>query len=71
MNITNETNLYITEYLRLTFNVKTGKYYLYRKQNNNLLFIHKQSNHAPSIIKRIPAMSSKGLPDIFNDISNF
>ena len=41
LNITIETNLHITECLRVTFNLKTGKYYPYRKQNKNLQFIHK------------------------------
>ena len=30
LNITIETNLHITEYLDVTFNLKTGKYYPYR-----------------------------------------
>ena len=43
LNITTETNLHITEYLDVTFNLKTGKYYPYMKQNNSLNYIHKQS----------------------------
>ena len=31
LNITIETNLHITEYLDVTFNLKTGKYFPYRK----------------------------------------
>ena len=44
LNITIETNLHITEYLEVTFNLKTWKYYPYRKQNNSLQYIHNQSN---------------------------
>ena len=40
LNITTETNLHITEYLDVTFNLKTGKYYPYRKQNNSFQYIH-------------------------------
>ena len=58
LNITTETNLHITEYLDVTFNLKTVKYHPYRKQNN-LQYIRKKSNHPPSIIKRIPSMISK------------
>ena len=47
LNITIETNQHITEYQDVTFNLKTGKYYPYRKQNNSLQDIHKQSNHPP------------------------
>ena len=32
LNITTETNLDITEYLGVTFNLKTGKYYPYRNK---------------------------------------
>ena len=39
LNITIETNLHITEYLDVTFNLKTGKYYPYRKQTNSLQYI--------------------------------
>ena len=35
LNITIETNFLITEYLDVTVNLKTGKYYPYRKQNNS------------------------------------
>ena len=59
LNITTETNLQITEYLDVMFNLKTGKYHLFRKQNNSLQYIHKKSNHQPSIIKRVPSVISK------------
>ena len=71
MNITTETNLHITDYLDVTFNLKTEKYYPYRKQNNSSLYIHKQSNHLPSIIKRIPSMISKRLSDLLSDSEYF
>ena len=44
LNITIEINLHITEQLDVAFHLKTGKYYPYRKQNNSLQYIHKQSN---------------------------
>ena len=71
MNITTETNLHITEYLDVTFNLKSGKYHPYRKQNNNLQYIHKKSNHPPSIIKRIPSMISRQLSHISSDKEHF
>ena len=58
-NITIETNLHITENLDVTFNLKTGKYYSYRKQNNSLHYIHKQFNNPLSIIKRIPSSNKE------------
>ena len=59
-NITLEINLHITEYLDATFNLKTGKYYPYREQNNSLQYIHEESNHPSSIIKQIPFMMANG-----------
>ena len=53
------------------FNLKTGKYHPYRKQNNSLQYIHKQSNHLPSIIKRIPSFISKQLSEISSDKEHF
>ena len=67
LNITVECNLRITDFLDVTFDLRTGKYYPYRKVNNKLLYIHKQSNHPPSITKQIPAMISKGISNISCD----
>ena len=53
------------------FNLKTGKYYPYRKQNNILQYIHKQSNNPSLIIKQIPSMISKRLSDISSDKEHF
>ena len=41
LNIVIKTNLHVTEYLDVTFNLKTGNYYPYRKQNNRLQYIDK------------------------------
>ena len=51
----------------VTFDLKSGTYYPYRKENNEILYIHKQSNHPPSIIKQIPSMISKRVSDIDSD----
>ena len=59
--------MHITEDLDATFNLRTGKYYPYRKQNNSLQYTHRQSNHPLSIIKRILAIISKRLFDISSD----
>ena len=67
LNITVECNLTITEFLDVTFDLKSGTFYPYRKQNNEILYIHKQSNHPPSIIKQIPSMISKRVSDISCD----
>ena len=59
LNVTEECNLAIIDFLDVTFGLKPGSYCPYRKQNNEILNIHKQWNHPPSIIKQIPSMISK------------
>ena len=64
LSITVECNLQITDFLDVTFDLRTDKYYPYRKDNNQLLYINKQSNHPPTIIKQIPSMVRKKISDI-------
>ena len=64
LNITVECNLTITNFLDVTFDLKSGTYYPYRKE---ILYIHKQSNHPSSTIKQIPPMISKRISDISCD----
>ena len=57
LNITVECNLAITDFLDVTFDLKSGIYYPYRKQNNKILYINKQSNHPQSVIKQTPSIN--------------
>ena len=61
LNITAETNLVQTNFLDVTFNLKSRKYWPYRKPNDQALYIHQQSNHPPSIKKQIPSMLANRL----------
>ena len=63
-NITVACNLSVSDF-------SDGTFYLYRKQNNELLYIHKQSNHLPSITKQIPLIISKQISDISCDSDHF
>ena len=71
LNITVECNLAITDFLDVTFDVKSGTYYPFRKQNNEIMYIHKKSNHPPSTIKQIPSMISKRVSDISCESDHF
>ena len=53
LKITIENNLQITDFLDVTFDLKNGKYYTYRKLNGERLYIHCLSNH-PENIKKYP-----------------
>ena len=67
LNITVGCKLRITYFLDVTFDLRTGKYYPYRKVSNELLYIHKQLNHPPSTIKQISAMISKSISNLSCD----
>ena len=56
LNITAETNLFQTDFLDVTFNLKSNKFFPYRKPNDHPLYINDQSNHPPSIRKQLPNM---------------
>ena len=63
LKITIETNLQITGFLDVTFNLKNEKCYPFRKPNNNPLYISALSNH-PKNIKEIPNMIGKCISEI-------
>ena len=44
----------IVNYLDVTFNLNDGTYKPYAKPNNEIKYIHKNSNHPPSVIRQIP-----------------
>ena len=49
-----ETNLKIVNFLDMTFNLINGSYNPYKKPKDTLLYINKNSNHPPQIIKKLP-----------------
>ena len=55
LEITAESNLKIVNYLGVTFNLKDGTFRPYRKLDNQIQYIHTESNHPQNIIKHIPA----------------
>ena len=44
----------VVNYLDVTFNLNDGTYKPYIKPNNEIKYIHKSSNHPPSVIRKIP-----------------
>ena len=71
LKITIETNLTSTDFLDVSFDLNTGKYFPYRKPNDNPLYINANSNHPPSIIKELPTMINKRLTDHSIDKAEF
>ena len=55
LNITTiHCNLKINNYLDVTFNLSNATYRPFCKPNNEIEYIHKESNHPPSILRQIP-----------------
>ena len=50
LSIAFETNLIETDFLDVTFNLATKKYFPFRKANNTPLYINAFSNHPPTVI---------------------
>ena len=51
LNITIQCNLKILNYLEVTYNISNATYRPFCKPNTEIAYIHKESNHPPSILK--------------------
>lgn len=54
LDITILCNLKIVDYLDITMNLNDGSYRPYHKPNDEIRYIHSESNHPPAIIKQLP-----------------
>ena len=64
LTITIDTDLIKTDFLDVTFNLTTGKFFPFRKPNNVTLYINVKSNHPSTIIKDLPVMINKRLSEL-------
>ena len=48
-------NLRIVNYLNITLDLDDGSFKPYRKPDDNIQYINKESNHPPNLIKHLPA----------------
>ena len=64
LNITIQSNLKVVDYLDVTFNLNNGTYMPYRKPNNTTTYIHKESNHSPNILSKLPGMIERRISDL-------
>ena len=67
LNITIECNKKVVNFLDVTLDLNSGKYYPYKKPNEEIEYIHKDSNHPPNIIKDLPKMISRRLSNLSYD----
>ena len=66
LNITVVTGLHVVDYLDVEFDLKKDLFKPYRKPDNDPLYVHKNSNHPPNILKQIP----KGIERRLSEISS-
>ena len=71
LSITIDTNLIETDFLDVTFNLATGKFFPFRKSNNVLLYINAKSNHSSRITKDLAKMKNKRLSELFSNKDEF
>jgi hypothetical protein len=71
LRITAQTNLKVVNFLDITLDLTNGKYYPYRKPNDLPIYIHRQSNHPPPILKNLPASIEKRVSDNSYDRESF
>merc|ERR1719422_2180163 len=65
LGITVETNLKVVNYLDVTMSLEDGTYKPYRKDNNAVpVYIHRDSNHAPSVKRGLCQMISNRISDL-------
>ena len=67
LKITVEANQATVNFLDVTLDLRSGKYWPYSKEGNILLYVHKKSNYPPSILKNIPESINKRLSEISSD----
>ena len=64
LRITIEVNKKVVDFLDVTFNLDTGDFKPFMKPNDTPLYVNRNSNHPPSIIKNLPAGINKRLSSI-------
>ena len=69
--ITVEVNLKRTDFLDTILDLNKGRYGPFRKENDTPMYVHKLSNHPPSIIKALPKMISSRLSSISSTEEEF
>ena len=67
LKITVEANTTKVNFLDVTLDLKSGKYYPYTKEGNIPLYVHTKSNHPPTILEDIPESIDKRLSEISSD----
>ena len=71
LKITAEVNYKTVNFLDVTLNLTNESDKPYRKPNNDPLYIHKESNHPPSITKHFPGAINRRIASLSSDKQTF
>ena len=71
LKVTVDTNLIQKDFLDVTLNLSTSRYWPSRQPNDQPLCINVQSHHPPLITKKLPCMIVKHISDISCDVDTF
>ena len=71
LKITAEANLQVVNFLDVTFDLSTGKFKPYRKPNDDPIYVNKDSNHPPCIIRQLPTAINKRISLLSSDEQTF
>ena len=64
LKITIDTNLTTADFLDVTLDLFTRKYFPYRKPNDSPLYVNASSNHPPNILEQVPTMVNTRLSSL-------
>ena len=64
LKITIEANKKTVNFLDVTLDLPSGSYKPFMKPNNKVLYVHRQSNHPPALLRNIPDNINKRLTSI-------
>ena len=71
LSIIGKCNLKIVDYLDVTLSLSDGSYKPFHKPNNEINYIHRESNHPPSITKQLPLSVESRLSKLSSDENVF
>ena len=64
LSTTIKMNLHVIDFLDVQFNLKTNSYKPYMKPNNEPVYINKNPNHPPQVLKELPKTIEKRISNI-------
>ena len=71
LSITTEPHYKCTNYLDINLNLDTNEYSPFKKPNDEIVYVHKESDHPATILRQIPTMIATHLSDLSSNSDIF